>query len=108
MDAMQVSAIPLGGFYWSCKPLDLSHDYNAQLQGSPLSPTSTQDVSDRHILPRGSRVLIVGNQRTKKALVGEDAVVIKAIGLGGWTYCKVMARLGGNGRQPATVGDHTA
>lgn len=38
------------------------------------------------ILPKHTRVHITGNNRTKRTLVGQEAVVKKAVGLGGWHW----------------------
>lgn len=38
-------------------------------------------------LPRRTVVLISGNNRTKKSLVGQQAIVKRAVGLGGWHHC---------------------
>jgi hypothetical protein len=46
------------------------------------SPESSGDLSPS--LPQCTRVLIVGNNRTKRALIGQKAMVKKAVGLGGW------------------------
>jgi hypothetical protein len=40
-------------------------------------------------LPRGTLVLIVGNNRTKQALVGRRAIVQRAVGLGGWHHVQL-------------------
>lgn len=42
-------------------------------------------------LPRGSVCIIIGNNRTKKALVGQRAIVRRAVGLGGWHHCVLEA-----------------
>jgi hypothetical protein len=49
-----------------------------------LPPAS--DSEHRLALPRGSRVLVKGNARTKKELIGLECVVRKAVGLGGWHW----------------------
>lgn len=38
------------------------------------------------VLPRHTKVLVTGNNRTKSVLVGLQGVVKKAIGLGGWHW----------------------
>ena len=48
------------------------------------SGSSTDDVVA--ILPKHTKVLVTGNNRTKRALVGQEAVVKKAVGLGGWHW----------------------
>jgi len=87
-----ISALPLlpspGALgQWPCKLLDLPEVAFATpsaLQGSPSS-TSTQD-NCLSTLPRATRVLIVGNQRTKRSLLGLECIVKRATGLGGWHW----------------------
>ncbi len=38
------------------------------------------------VLPRHTKVLVTGNNRTKSVLVGLHGVVKKAVGLGGWHW----------------------
>lgn len=38
------------------------------------------------VLPRHTKVLVTGNNRTKSVLVGLQGVVTKAVGLGGWHW----------------------
>jgi len=38
-------------------------------------------------LPRNTLCVITGNNRTKKSLVGQHAVVKRSVGLGGWHHC---------------------
>lgn len=49
-------------------------------QDTPPTPASF------HVLPRGSRVRVIGNNRTKCSLVGLEGVVRKSVGLGGWHW----------------------
>jgi hypothetical protein len=44
------------------------------------------DEAGLAILPKHTRVHITGNNRTKRTLVGQEAVVKKAVGLGGWHW----------------------
>lgn len=41
---------------------------------------------DLHVLPRHTKVIVTGNNRTKSVLVGLQGVVKKAVGLGGWHW----------------------
>lgn len=41
---------------------------------------------DLAVLPRRTKVLVTGNNRTKSVLVGLQGVVKKAVGLGGWHW----------------------
>lgn len=38
------------------------------------------------VLPRDTKVVVKGNNRTKSVLVGLQGVVKKAVGLGGWHW----------------------
>lgn len=38
------------------------------------------------VLPKYTKVLVTGNNRTKSVLVGLHGVVTKAVGLGGWHW----------------------
>lgn len=50
------------------------------------------------VLPRHTKVLVTGNNRTKSVLVGLQGVVTKAVGLGGWHWLvKFYGILVGNG-----------
>ncbi|KAK3289379.1 hypothetical protein CYMTET_3191 [Cymbomonas tetramitiformis] len=57
-------------------------------------PTNEPDNSDEEgsdeeelpLLPRHTKVLVTGNNRTKTALVGLHGIVKKAVGLGGWHW----------------------
>lgn len=44
------------------------------------------------VLPRHTKVIVTGNNRTKSVLVGLQGVVKKAVGLGGWHWL-VLFRL---------------
>ncbi|KAF6260007.1 hypothetical protein COO60DRAFT_939211 [Scenedesmus sp. NREL 46B-D3] len=52
------------------------------VESSPSSASSDEVA----ILPRHTKVIVTGNNRTKRALVGQTAVVKKAVGLGGWHF----------------------
>lgn len=41
------------------------------------------------VLPRHTKVIVTGNNRTKSVLVGLQGVVKKAVGLGGWHWLVV-------------------
>ena len=73
----------------------------AQFDEEELSPTLTaqgspQQYSDNgdnaaenglsNVLPRNTKVLITGNNRTKASLIGQHARTLKAVGLGGWHH----------------------
>jgi hypothetical protein len=38
------------------------------------------------VIPRHTKVIVTGNNRTKSVLVGLEGVVKKAVGLGGWHW----------------------
>lgn len=52
-----------------------------QLQGNGES--SEEGLT---VLPRHTKVIVTGNNRTKSVLVGLQGVVKKAVGLGGWHW----------------------
>lgn len=45
---------------------------------------ATDDFEDLALLPRGTKVLIKGNNRTKASLLGRHGRIKTAVGLGGW------------------------
>ncbi|XP_031371501.1 uncharacterized protein LOC116187049 isoform X2 [Punica granatum] len=52
-----------------------------------LSPSREESGDeDLHVLPRHTKVIVTGNNRTKSVLVGLQGVVKKAVGLGGWHW----------------------
>lgn len=51
---------------------------------SPLREESGDD--ELSVLPRHTKVIVTGNNRTKSVLVGLQGVVKKAVGLGGWHW----------------------
>jgi hypothetical protein len=42
------------------------------------------------VLPRHTKVIVTGNNRTKSVLVGLHGVVKKAVGLGGWHWLVIF------------------
>lgn len=56
-------------------------------EGDNSSDSQADTVS---VLPKHTRVLVTGNNRTKRLLVGQEAVVKKAVGLGGWHWLVSM------------------
>ncbi|KAI8466267.1 MAG: hypothetical protein J3K34DRAFT_66519 [Monoraphidium minutum] len=95
---MSVQALPLmGPLAWPLKPLDVAYSLIPHPAGthSPPSSASTQgglgsDVaavrSPPATLPRLTRCIISGNNRTKPSLIGLEATVKRASGLGGWHW----------------------
>lgn len=67
-----------------------------------ISPEAAADVSSEDsgqalpCLPRRTVVLISGNNRTKKSLVGKQAIVKRCVGLGGWHHCVSELDQGGS------------
>ena len=108
MEALQLGAAAApSALPWPlCKPLQLPEPA-ALVQGSPSS-TSTQEAACLSTLPRHTRVLIVGNQRTKRGLLGLEGVVKRATGLGGWHWLvrrsSPSSRGGGRGGRAAGRG----
>lgn len=52
----------------------------------PTEQRGLEDYDDQLTLPRRTKVLISGNNRTKGKLVGLKGIVKKAVGLGGWHW----------------------
>jgi len=52
----------------------------------PAEQRGLEDYDDQLTLPRRTKVLISGNNRTKGKLVGLKGIVKKAVGLGGWHW----------------------
>jgi hypothetical protein len=78
---------------WPCLPADFGAPAAVLTAAGSPSSASTQDAcplqgaSNNHgTLPKLTRVLIVGNQRTKRSLIGLECVVKRATGLGGWHW----------------------
>ncbi|KAK9103679.1 hypothetical protein Sjap_020933 [Stephania japonica] len=52
-----------------------------------LSPFRDESGDEElSVLPRHTKVIVTGNNRTKSVLVGLQGVVKKAVGLGGWHW----------------------
>lgn len=52
-----------------------------------LSPFREESCDEElSVLPRHTKVIVTGNNRTKSVLVGLQGVVKKAVGLGGWHW----------------------
>ncbi|KAI3878765.1 hypothetical protein MKW92_003713, partial [Papaver armeniacum] len=59
----------------------------AQTTTRVLSPYREEIGDDElSVLPRHTKVVVTGNNRTKSVLVGLQGVVKKAVGLGGWHW----------------------
>ncbi|KAL6504395.1 hypothetical protein OROGR_026318 [Orobanche gracilis] len=65
----------------------------AVVSNGGFSPHSSQLLSggdsseeELSVLPRHTKVVVTGNNRTKSVLVGLEGVVKKAVGLGGWHW----------------------
>ncbi|KAL5994413.1 hypothetical protein ACLOJK_024463 [Asimina triloba] len=59
-----------------------------ELCSSRVLSTCREDSGDEElsVLPRHTKVIVTGNNRTKSVLVGLQGVVKKAVGLGGWHW----------------------
>ncbi|KAG0457477.1 hypothetical protein HPP92_022634 [Vanilla planifolia] len=59
-----------------------------ELCSSRLLSPSREESGDEElsVLPRHTKVIVTGNNRTKSVLVGLQGVVKKAVGLGGWHW----------------------
>lgn len=63
---------------------------------SQLQSCGDSSEEELSVLPRHTKVVVTGNNRTKSVLVGLQGVVKKAVGLGGWHWL-VIFFLKGNG-----------
>lgn len=61
------------------------------LHQSSCGESSEEELS---VLPRHTKVVVTGNNRTKSVLVGLQGVVKKAVGLGGWHWLVKIESLG--------------
>jgi hypothetical protein len=62
----------------------------AEFCSSRLVSSYSKDIDsgdeELSVLPRDTKVIVKGNNRTKSVLVGLQGVVKKAVGLGGWHW----------------------
>ncbi|XP_073008701.1 uncharacterized protein [Typha latifolia] len=60
----------------------------AELCSSQILSPSREESGDEEltVLPRHTKVIVTGNNRTKSVLVGLQGVVKKAVGFGGWHW----------------------
>ncbi|XP_072988036.1 uncharacterized protein [Typha latifolia] len=60
----------------------------AEICSSRVLSPSREESGDEElsVLPRHTKVIVTGNNRTKSVLVGLQGVVKKAVGLGGWHW----------------------
>lgn len=85
----QAAMIALGASTPSSATVDVSHHCNAS-EAAKVS-VSSSDASDccatqNPCLPRNTIVLISGNNRTRRSLIGQHAVIRRSVGLGGWHH----------------------
>jgi hypothetical protein len=72
-----------------CEPLQLEveeHEEDATAKRSRVGSEEEDEEEGLVLLPRHTKVVVTGNNRTKSALVGLHGVVQKAVGLGGWHW----------------------
>lgn len=80
-----------------------SRVFSPSRDSSRVFSPSREESGDEElsVLPRHTKVIVTGNNRTKSVLVGLQGVVKKAVGLGGWhwlvhnkiTACKFLSRV---------------
>ncbi|GFS46516.1 hypothetical protein Acr_00g0102750 [Actinidia rufa] len=58
---------------------------------SQLQSCGDSSEEELSVLPRHTKVVVTGNNRTKSVLVGLQGVVKKAVGLGGWHWLLLLA-----------------
>ncbi|KAJ6320756.1 hypothetical protein OIU78_016031 [Salix suchowensis] len=61
---------------------------------SHLQSCGDSSEEELSVLPRHTKVVVTGNNRTKSVLVGLQGVVKKAVGLGGWHWLVNLMVLG--------------
>ena len=57
---------------------------------SQLQSCGDSSEEELSVLPRHTKVVVIGNNRTKSVLVGLKGVVKKAVGLGGWHWLVIL------------------
>ena len=57
---------------------------------SHLQSCGDSSEEELSVLPRHTKVVVTGNNRTKSVLVGLQGVVKKAVGLGGWHWLVIF------------------
>lgn len=57
---------------------------------SQLQSCGESSEEELTVLPRHTKVVVTGNNRTKSVLVGLQGVVKKAVGLGGWHWLVIV------------------
>lgn len=57
---------------------------------SQLQSCGDSSEEELSVLPRHTKVVVTGNNRTKSVLVGLQGVVKKAVGLGGWHWLVII------------------
>jgi hypothetical protein len=60
--------------------------FSAHLQSCVGGGGGDSSEEELSVLPRHTKVVVTGNNRTKSVLVGLQGVVKKAVGLGGWHW----------------------
>jgi hypothetical protein len=60
---------------------------------SHLQSCGDSSEEELSVLPRHTKVVVTGNNRTKSVLVGLQGVVKKAVGLGGWHWLVIFSVL---------------
>ena len=74
---------------WNWKMLEAME---SSVNGGFTHLQSCGDSSEEElsVLPRHTKVVVTGNNRTKSVLVGLQGVVKKAVGLGGWHWLVIF------------------
>ncbi|KAJ8464981.1 hypothetical protein OPV22_027533 [Ensete ventricosum] len=79
-----VSQIVPAPLRWIAHCVRMIYSYHS----APQIPVMQEESGDEELslLPRHTKVIVTGNNRTKSVLVGLQGVVKKAVGLGGWHW----------------------
>ncbi|MCO5610937.1 hypothetical protein L7F22_065183 [Adiantum nelumboides] len=73
------------GESYSCRMME-SQEKEDGIAMSSLGASEEGFDEELSVLPRHTKVIVTGNNRTKSVLVGLHGVVKKAVGLGGWHW----------------------
>uniref|UniRef100_A0A6N2MU14 Uncharacterized protein n=1 Tax=Salix viminalis TaxID=40686 RepID=A0A6N2MU14_SALVM len=69
---------------------------------SHLQSYGDSSEEELSVLPRHTKVVVTGNNRTKSVLVGLQGVVKKAVGLGGWHWLVLTNGIEGKATEECT------
>ncbi|KAL0369047.1 UNVERIFIED_CONTAM: Retrovirus-related Pol polyprotein from transposon RE1 [Sesamum calycinum] len=80
----QLSFLGFGGIWEMLEAVKSNGGFSSH--SSQLLSCGESSEEELSVLPRHTKVVVTGNNRTKSVLVGLQGVVKKAVGLGGWHW----------------------